>query len=164
MATNYSNAILDPYVSIDTAPDRYQTKTGTILTSGVYVTGSNTLFTTEIFGDSGIGSPTKVTGGYLFNGTNEVRRIVAVNDDTHLVLDAGFTVNFGGNVLFVPESHTMQLSWVCRATGGKVDGVSLVVNEFGGWGYEASVPSRTISPIIIDGSSGQIDVSKFLGN
>jgi hypothetical protein len=165
MATSYSNTHVSSYTTVDTAPNRYQTITGTITSVGRYVTGTGTLFLSEIGGDAGVGHPTIDNKGYIFNGTTEVREIQEIIDDTHLVLCEAFTVDLAGAaVKYVPESRTMQMSWVCISAGGKVDNVTLAANEGSGSGYTASVPSRNIQPIVIDGSGGQIDVTIFTGN
>ncbi len=166
MATNYANTKLSAYTTIDTAPNRYQTLTGTVVSSGVFVVGTGTLFLTEIGGDQGVGFPSTSSyiDSWLFNGTNEVRRIVGVVDNTHLVLEAAFTVNLAGgagSVKWIPASRTMQMSWICIAGGGIVDGVTLGANEGGGSGYTASTPNRTVDEIVIDGRAGTVDVTIF---
>jgi len=162
--TQYKNDRIDTYTTVDTAPDRYQTLTGTISTNGIFVTGVGTLFTTEI-GGGDIQPPMTATKvfqdrSWLFDGT-EVRRITAVVDDTHLTLEEAFTTPLVAvAVKFVRASRAMQMSYLALTAGGIVDGNTLIASEFGGFGL-ASDGTVCVDPIVIDGTGGSVRVNKF---
>lgn len=157
MATQYTNDQTDLYTTIDTAPDRYITKTGSISSTGMIVTGIGTLFTTEIGGGSNqVGLPTLISGefGYLFNGTDEVRKIKSVVSDTLLVLENGFTSNLIASLVkFVPQPKAIQTSYLNQTAGNTVNGVAIPANGFSGFGF-TSPTEFVVDPIIINGSTG----------
>lgn len=170
MATNYNNDKIIAYASeIDTAPNRYTAGTGTVSSVGRIVTGTGTLFLTEIGGNSlynGIGNPsTVVEGAYLFNGTDEVRRIKEVISDTQLILEAAFTANLSGSsVKIVAESRTKQFSFVLISGTVIVDGVTLATSEMSGFGDTAANNTYTLDPIVINATSGVLHLSKVTAN
>lgn len=64
----------------------FRTLTGTYSSSGVVVTGTSSLFTTEV-----------VEGDWLFNATtNELRKVQGVTIDTILILEAAFSSDASG--------------------------------------------------------------------
>lgn len=170
MATNYNNDKIVAYAGdVNTAPDKFISGTGSVSSVGRIVTGTSSLFLTEIGGNSlynGIGHPsTVVPHAYLFNGTDEVRKIKEVISDTQLVLENAFTADLSGAaVKIVPESRTMQMSIVLISGTVVVDGVTLSTNEFTGWGYASSDNARTLDPCVIDSQSGVLHLTKFTGN
>jgi hypothetical protein len=168
----YKNNVVTTYANTDTnvpdtAPNRYQTLTGTVVSDGIFVVGTGTLFTSEIGGGLGnLGTGTVITPrrSWLFNGTDELRRIVDVVDDTNLVLEEAFTVDLAGAaVMLVPESKAFQMSYLALAAGGIVDGITLVDGERGGWG-ETTKPDVMVDPIIIDSTGGSVRVSVYYFN
>ena len=58
----------------------------------------------------------------------------------------------------------MQMSWVCISAGGKVDNVTLAAGEGSGVGLTASAINRVVKPVVVDGASGQINVTKYLSD
>jgi hypothetical protein len=167
MATNYGNTKVLSITTKTTIPEPYQTLTGTMTSVGRIVTGTGTTFTTEIGGgDSTIGLPTIVAGGWLFSISNmEVRQIKDVVSNTQIILEQGFTADVSGvAVLYVPDSRVMQMSWVATAAGAIVDGVTLVQNEGSGVGFTASDNARILAPVVVDGSGGTLHVTIFKGN
>ncbi len=167
MAIQHNDQIDTYSGDINTAPDKYTTLTGTLSSVGRVVTGTGTLFMTEIGGGlSEIGSPTTVkTGGWIFNGTSEVVQIKDVIDNTHLVLDEAFTVDVTGvAVKFVKPSRVMQMSLMSIDAGGIVNGQTLGEGEFTGWGMTASQNARTCDPVVIDSTTSDVRVTKMYAN
>lgn len=166
--TNYTNDRLIAYSGdINTAPDKFTTLTGSMTTNGVFVTGAGTLFLTEIGGDAGVGQPTKsAAGGWIFNGTDEVRQITAVVDNTHLTINKAFTVDIvaGRVVKYVAPSRSKQMSFVTISGTVLVDGVTMASSEGSGWGDTTNTNMRTVDPVIIDSSAGVAHVTKFMSN
>lgn len=163
------NTQIDTYSGdINTAPDKYTVLTGTITSVGRMVTGSGTLFMTEIAsGLSQIGSPsTTQPNGWIFNGSDEVAQIKDVVNNTTLVLDEAFTadISISQTVKFVKPSRAMQMSLVCETDGAIVNGTTLAAGEFTGWGFSASQNARTIDPVVIDSQNSDVNVTKFYGN
>lgn len=62
-----------------------QTGSGTISTQGVKLIGAGTAFKTTL-----------AAGAWIFNGTDEVRRVILVIDNTNAVLEAEFSSNITG--------------------------------------------------------------------
>lgn len=152
MATNFGNSPLLHYTTLDTFP-KSSLLTGTVSAGAgsVYITGTGTLFLSEIDGAS---------YGYLWNGTDEWREIEQVTDNTHISLLQGFTnALVGATVKWVPYSRAYSVSFLDVAGGGgKIDGVTLVDGESGTW--DVNYPTQpNIDPHIIDGSSGAIDLT-----
>lgn len=168
MAIQHNDQIDTYSGDINTAPDKYQTLTGVLTTSGTLVTGSGTLFMTEIGGGlSQIGSPTTVNnGGWIFNGSNEVAQIKDVVNNTTLVLVQAFTsdITITQTVKFVKPSRCNQMSFVSLGDGAVVNGQTVNENQFTGWGYTASQNARTCDPIVIDSRSASVSVTKMYGN
>lgn len=170
MATNYNNDKIIAYASeIDTAPNRYVAGTGTVTSVGRIVTGTSTLFLTEIGGNSlfgGIGNPsTVVEGAWLFNGTNEVRQIKEVVSDTQLVLEQAFTSDLSSaSVKIVQPSRTKQFSFVLISGTVIVDGVTLATSEMSGFGDTAANNRYTLDPIVVNATSGVLHVSRVTAN
>lgn len=161
MPTNYKNNVVDVYTDLNTLP-RYSTKTGKMSSSGVFVTGENSLFLSEIGGDAGLGNASKQLGNqFLFNGLNEVRRITAVVDNTHLTIDKAFSGDMSNaSVRVIAAPKAMRVTAV-TASGGKVDNLALVPNvpaEFGTQGDNAPVHPM---PLIIDGTGGTVQTTAF---
>ncbi len=170
MATNYNNDKVTAYSGdVNTAPDKYTAGTGTVTSVGRIVTGTGTLFLTEIGGNSlygGLGNPsTAVQGAWLFNNSNEVRQIKEVISDTQLILEQAFTVDLSGaSVKIVQPSRTKQFSFVLISGTVVVDGVTLATSEMSGFGDTAANNRYTLDPIVIDTTSGVLHLSKVTAN
>lgn len=85
-----------------------QTLTGTITSSGTTVTGSGTLFLSELF-----------LGAFIAGTSNEYREVLSIASDTSLTLSAAFSVNIA-----VAQSYTRLQSLAER-----VDGIEEYVNQ-----------------------------------
>ena len=80
-------------------------KTGTITTTGANVVGTGTLFLTEIKFPNNPGLLYK----YLFNSaTGEIREILSVNSNTHMVLKNAFAIDVSGQALKVVNNYYLQ--------------------------------------------------------
>lgn len=90
------------------------TKTGTVSSTGTVVTGTGTLFTTEL-----------VQGDYLYNAaTNEVRKISGIQSNTILRIESAFTS--GLSAVSVQVSRSQFVSIAITATGaGTKDGAAI---------------------------------------
>lgn len=171
MAVNYNNDRTVLYSGdVNTMPDKFQLLTGTLTTSGKFVTGVGSLFLSEIGGDAGVGAATIVGGdlnnGWLFDGSGEVRRITGVTDNTHLVLEAGFTLDIvaGRIIKYVKPSRSKQMSYVVISGTVIVDGVSMTSAEGSGWGDTAHGNTYTVDPVIVDTSAGILHLTKMIAN
>ena len=85
-----------------------QTLTGTITSSGTTVTGSGTLFLSELF-----------SGAFIAGTANEYREVLSIASDTSLTLSAAFSVDIA-----VAQSYTRLQSLAER-----VDGIEEYVNQ-----------------------------------
>lgn len=155
----------DQIISIATKrviPDNYTTLTGTITASAGsrFVTGTGTLFLTEIGGDRGVGNPSKPAEGWLVDLTgNELRRIQDVIDNTHLVLESGFTGALAGAACnYVIGSRTKFMGVACSAGGGTLNTIALPAAFSANYGNEAD-SNYTVDPMIADGTGGTIIVT-----
>lgn len=169
MATNNVNNKLIAYSgSVDCAPEKFTQLTGTMSTTGVFVYGNGTLFTTEIAAPSSglLGSPSKVEphGWLLNNTTAEVRRIKEVLTDTSLVLEDAFTANYNSTVKYIAPTRTKQWSYVLISGTVIVDGVTLASGEGGGFGDTSPQNVHTTQPVVIDSTSGVVHVNRFQSN
>ncbi len=123
MATDNSNPHVLVYTTVDTCPVKSSTLTGTIVstntTDGRFVVGTGTLFTTEL---------PKLSGGYgyIFNAsTSEVRRILDVADDTHLVVDKAFASNLSQNMVWCPPDGFSKLTLTNIGSTTRINGASV---------------------------------------
>lgn len=169
--TNYNNDRTVAYSGdVNTMPDKFTLLTGTMTTSGKFVTGVGSLFLTEIGGDGGVGQPTLVGGdlnnGWLFDGSGEVRRITGVTDNTHLTIETGFTLDIvaGRVIRYVKPSRTKQMSYVVISGTVIVDGVSMSTGEGSGWGDTAHGNTYTVDPVVVDSSAGVLHLTKMIAN
>lgn len=94
------------------------TKTGTVSSVGTVVTGTGTLFTTEL-----------VQSDYLYNAaTNEVRKITGIQSNTILRIDTAFTSPL--SAVAVQTSRAQFVSVAITATGaGTKDGVAMTSGQ-----------------------------------
>lgn len=96
------------------------TKTGTISSLSTIVTGTGTLFTTEL-----------VRGDYLYNAsTNEVRRIDAIFNDTTLVISSAFTTTeLSGAALRISRAQYLSIGIIATGAAQK-DNIALTSGQF----------------------------------
>lgn len=159
MATQYKDdRIFSISGAVDTAPDRKTALTGTLTSSGKFVTGTGTLFLSEIGGDGGVGQSAKDFNAWLFNGTNEVRRITAIANDTHLTIEEGFTVDLAGASAYVILVTGAVMVSILAVGAITVDGVALADTVSATYGYSAPAPF-TLDPLIVDPLSGSATVT-----
>lgn len=166
MATVPTNLPFISYTTLDTFP-LSESVSGTVsaTTTATAVTGVGTAFKTDI-GYSNTNDLSAVMSseslGYLWNGTDEYRKISDVISDTVLFIESPFTVALAGaTVRHIPESRAMSIGWVdATATsigGGKVNNITLVAGEY----EEGNVHEFTnnpLKPIIVDGTGGTVHV------
>ena len=143
----------DITVSKTTVPV-YTTKTGTITTSGKNVIGVGTLFVTEVR-----------PGDWMvdINNFDELRKVVSITDDTHLVVDSPFQ----GDILVAAPFRTVrsrakQISIAnAGATDATVDGEPLIPGETITYPKSNKNPNGSdfIDPFIVVPSATTIHVS-----
>lgn len=167
MATIPTNIPFLAYTTLDTFPlSEALTSTVTSPNDSTAVTGAATLFLSEIGGGNpnNLSIPNNnISLGYLWNGSNEYRRVVSVESDTLLFIDSPFTVSLaaGSTVRYIPPSRAMSIGWVDGTAGstggGKVNNITLAAGEY----EEANVhefTNRPLQPIIVDGTGGAVHV------
>lgn len=168
--SNYTNSRVGFVENeINTFPDSYQTLAGTISSVGVFVTGTGTAFLTQIGGESELENPNLVLGrGWLLSidtADLELRRIVDVMDDTHLVLEQAFTTNLAADaVLYVPPSRAMYIK-INLPAGDSVNDIEnvmgrTIVMEFG----SKSEANVCADPVIIDATGSYVVATAFFFN
>jgi hypothetical protein len=139
------------------------TLTGTFSSSGTTVTGTNTLFTTEI--QSKNWSAAKY---FLYNAsTGEIRSIRSISSDTQLQLNVPFASNLSGATIYgiTPTLGTygnVRIDSAVACTVGLVD--QAVITTTGGtvWSYNGTALSP-IYAISIIGASGTVYISSAVG-
>lgn len=135
------------------------TLTGTITSSGLAITGTGTLFLTELC----FLEQTNLKVKYLWDSTNtEMREIATVVDDTHLTLKVAFSNVISGQALKVPDPAIQyrEISLapagagckVCTANKATVTMNPDVMMEFGNDG-------GLQPPLALDGTASAIQVS-----
>lgn len=151
MATNYNNAQSYSYTTVDCFPDLKQLKSGTVsqAASTAIIIGVGTLFTTEF-----------LVGDYIFNNSNEVRKITSIYSDTLMYTDYPFTVALAGAALYrVPASRTQQGGLLAVANGAIWNGITFTAGESQNWGSDLD-SNRVIDPIVVDGTVGTVRSQK----
>lgn len=110
------------------------TKTGTVSSVGTVVTGTGTLFTTEL-----------VQSDYLYNAaTNEIREITGIQNNTTLIIDSAFTSPL--SAVAVQTSRTQFVSVAITATGtGTKDGVAIASGQFLSFNSDGGISPFTYS-------------------
>lgn len=149
MATNYKNSFIESFQIKRTIPVN-ATKTGTLVTAGVKVIGTGTLFTTEA----------KVGDWIYVAAQNELRRIVSISDNLSLTIDNAFTTPLAGGVfVLTPKSDLKEITVIVGPGGAAViDGVSVPASST--WTFDKTQRERTsgpndfIDPIIVDATGG----------
>lgn len=119
--------------------------TGTYSSVGVVVTGTSSLFTTEI-----------VEGDWLYNATtNELKRIQGITTDTILILEAAFSANASGELVQNCRTlyRTISIS-ITGSTTAKIDSRPWTANEVNTINAENS-----IAPITYEASAGTAEIT-----
>lgn len=150
-----TNDQVNIYNSIDTAPDRYIVKTGSLSTKGINVIGdgSTTAFTTDF-----------VEGDWLFDITGgQVNRIDQIYSDQLMYLIAPFDTDLP---IFttpkrVPASRTQQMGITSNGSGATVNGQTLLAGVSVNFGSDLDSNS-TVNPVVINASSANVTVNKGL--
>jgi hypothetical protein len=125
--------------------------TGTVTTAAgqAIIQGTATLFTTEF-----------AVGDYLFNGTNEVRKITSIYSDTLMYVDYAFTNPLvGALVKRVQGSRSQQGGLLAVANGAIWNGITFTAGESQNWGSDLD-SNRVIDPIVVDGTGGTVRSQK----
>jgi hypothetical protein len=148
---NYTNAASDSYTTVDTFPNRFVLKTGVVSTVAgqAIIQGTGTLFTSEF-----------VVGDYLFNGTDEVRRVTSIYSDTLMYVDYAFTNPLvGALVKRVQGSRSQQGGLLAVSNGAIWNGITFTAGESQNWGSDLD-SNRVIDPIVVDGTGGTVRSQK----
>lgn len=134
MPQNFTNTVIDLFNTLDTYP-RNALKTGTMSSNGNVVTGNGTAFKTELD-----------VGQFLYNGTDEIRRIDDIESDTRLTIRLAFTVPMAAAaVRAVKPGKVRQLSVLAVSGTPSVMGAT-------GWVPLAEGESVTWSDYLIQGN------------
>jgi len=119
--------------------------TGTFNSIDTVVTGTGSLFTTEM-----------VEGDWLYSTTtNELRQIEGIQDDTILILGEGFSSNVTGDV--VRTCRTLYRTIMITISGtvtSTIDGKPWQPNE-----VESLNSNNSIRPIVYDASGGGQEIT-----
>lgn len=136
--------------------------TGTVASSGTTVTGTGTLFLSELLDDSGF-----ILYPYIWNSTsNEIRKIIGVYSDTSFVIENAFGTDLAGELVNVipvsdyvyakiqtvsPTGTTNDLWQTGESTAVAVDGTNPV----------ELINGRGIEPFCVDanGANAQVMLS-----
>ena len=151
--TNNQNGTLDN--EVQTVP-LSTAGTGTITTSGIGVVGSGTSFTTELS-----------KGAWIFNDTDEIRRVNYVESDTVAYLEDAFSSEFSADAFSYIKSNKSQCKSISVAVplgeanatinGGDLVAGRPVTNEKTGNSNNGS--RDFVNPVIIDATSTLVDYS-----
>lgn len=119
-----------------------RTLTGTFSSVGVIVTGTDTLFTTELAGKK----------GWLYSTTdNELRPFFQINGDTNLQLETAFTSNQTDEPLIV--CHPLYMAVAARSSHATVaanlNNRTFAAGSVKNLGFDAG-----INPVTYDAASG----------
>ena len=170
MASNQSQNFYDSEITDKRIVPYASNGTGTIITKGITVIGTNTLFTTELTRNS-----------YLVKlSTNEFRRIVGCDSDTLAYLEAPFTVDISTStpsIISATKANCVEISVSVPflTAGGSQNADGKVCSDYSatlkrlpaGTTYDVSKAHRDrsgtndhVTPVIVDftGSEGVITV------
>jgi len=129
--------------------------TGTISSSGVEVTGTGTAFLTEIRNPN---NPGVLKYKFLFKATTgEIREILSVNSDTHLVLKNAFAAGLSGadvwvvNHYFLKSVSIMPLDdgvivYTPESTGATV-AANIAINIKDSWGIPNPIGLNCVADV-----------------
>lgn len=127
---NEENSVARPGVLVASTARTFPaaiTLTGTIVSVGTLVTGTGTLFTTEIAYGNANAIPLRYK--FIYSATrNEIREISHVLSDTTLILKTAFGGNLGSQALTCPDYRYQykEVSIACADTGGVVSTPDLI--------------------------------------
>lgn len=132
--------------------------TGTIVTAGISVKGTSTLFRS--------GGELQKGAWIVSIGADELRQVVSVESDTLAILSNAFSSDITTSTPSIIKTtdlniKTISVGILSGLTDGEIDGVAFVNNT--SYTFEKNGNSRDnfksfIDPIIIDGDSTIIDV------
>lgn len=156
MATNLTNnqtGQLDN--EVQTVP-LSATGTGTVSTQGIAIIGSGTAFKTELR-----------TGSYLFNGSDEIRRVRYVETDTLAYLEDAFTADLSSDALLFVDSKKAQTKSISALmplgeSGATVNGTDMIEGvpvTFEKTGNSHYGRVDFVNPIIVDATSSVVTYS-----
>lgn len=130
-SVNYKNTKFSVITGKQTVPES-TSATGTIVTSGITVTGTGTKFLSQM-----------MAGSWIYSSTlGEVRKVVRVDSDLVAYIDKAFGANLASTaLLIIPEANTHVVTMTLIATQGSptIDGIA-----YGGVGA-TSVPVITLT-------------------
>jgi len=124
MATN-NLSLIPVHVSSKQTIPASASGTGTIVTLGTTITGTNTLFKTEM-----------PEGSYLYNATNnELRKIISVISNTIALMESPITTEYAGSapeIIIASECNAKKYIFTnANATAGEmVDNTGTLVPQF----------------------------------
>ena len=132
------------------------TLTGTVTSVGTLVTGTNTLFTTEILDQEVLYHPLKYKFLYDSNQT-AVREIAYVLSDTSLILKEAFAGDMSSQTLKCPDPmiEYSDVSVLAIAAGAVLDGVVLASGSVVNYHTERD---GAFKPCAINGTTGNIQL------
>lgn len=156
-SVNYKNTKFSVLTGKQTVPASISA-TGTIVTSGITVTGTGTKFLSQM-----------MAGSWIFSTTqNEIRKVVRVDSDLVAYIDKPFGSNVASTaLLIIPESDTHIVTMTLIATSGTptIDGIayggaltSIPVITLTKEGRSTSSTRDFIDPVIVDATGGSMTV------
>ena len=118
--------------------------TGTVVTHGIAIVGTSTLFTTEM-----------PAGSYLVDETNwEVRKVVRVDSDTLAFLEFPFTNDLASaapSIISRVKAKAIEINLV------KVSGVVLLDNVALTGPLKLQRNGKLVRPVIVDATGGSLE-------
>lgn len=143
-------------VTTDTLVPAPTTLTGTVTSAGKTLTGSGTLFTTELS-----------SGAWVWNAAqHQVRRVLTVNSDTELILDSSFSAELSAaalNVVTAEDAKAMHIK--ITNTGGLATTINNVAfasgasEEFGNKSNLSGDGTKFVRPLHVDGATSNCTVN-----
>ena len=157
MATNFKNTFYDSISGAQTIPASANA-TGTISTDGAAVTGTGTLFKTEM-----------PKGSWLTSiGADEIRQVLTVESDTLVYLSDAFTADLAAGTPNVIHTSKLNISAIsisvpaAAAAACTVDGVTFpkgAALTFSKDGRSTSSVRDFIDPIVVDATGSTMLIS-----
>ena len=143
-------------VNTDTLVPAPTDKSGTVTSSGTILTGTSTLFTTELN-----------IGAWVWNvSEREVRKVVSINSDTELELSSPFTSELSDIELKVVTAEDAKVMYLTISnTGGSdttINGELFkdgATEEFGNMENVSGDNSKFVRPIHVNGSTSSCTVN-----
>ena len=156
-----SNAPVIEYKGVDTFP-LSEALTGTATSVGVIVTGTGTLFTTEIgYNGDDNSIVRKPDLGYIWNGLSgagggEWRQVTDVISDTLLYIESPFTTALAATTIKrIPTCRATKVDYWGYEGTPSIDGNDVKLGENGSWKIN-EFTNKPIQPHMIGASSGDI--------